>query len=281
MLIRVLTVALVGLIFAPCVMAQAPPAAASLPDQKQRAEDLTALTNTAAQSTITLPNGVQAKLWREPAYRWSNSVGTSIGRHVKDAAVFFWMAEERPIAITTVVWYSELGMFQEYLSLSAGPLTATRGPNSIWDPMQAGIAFQPVPDAPAPAGNAAGRLSQMKALARRFRGEIVKGPPTYPEGSIWQLRLLPTPLARYGIAEKAIGDGAVFALCQDSDPDACLMLEVQGSNERPVWNFAMAPLTSRELRVSYDDNVVWSKPLIAPAKDPKRPYFVLGPIAAP
>jgi hypothetical protein len=289
MFVRVLTISLAGSIFASGVMAQAPSSAPMSPldqrqvspEQKQRAEDLAVLTDTAGRSTVTLPNGGRAALWREPAYRWSNSVGTSIGRHVKDAALFFWMAEERPIAVTTVVWYSELGLYQEFLSLAAGPLTASRGPNAIWAPAQAGVTFTPVPDAPSPANNAAGRLSQMKALARRFQGEVVKGPPTYPEGSIWQLRLLPTPLVRYGAPEKPVGDGAVFVLCQDSDPEACLMLEVRGDDERTAWNFAMAPLTSRELKISYDDNVMWSKPLIRPASDPKRPYYVLGPIAAP
>jgi hypothetical protein len=289
MLVRVLTISVAGSIFAGGVLAQAPSDAPASPldqkeaspEQKQRAEDLAVLTTTASRSTLTLPHAGRTELRREPAYRWSNSVGTSIGRHVKDAALFFWMADERPIAVTTVVWYTELGLFQEFLSLSAGPLTASRGPNAIWAPEQAGVTFQPVPDAPSPANNAAGRLNQMKALARRFQGEVVKGPPTYPEGSIWQLRLLPRPLMRYGAPEQSVGDGALFALCQDADPEACLMLDVRGDDKRPAWYFAMAPLTSRELRIRYDEDLVWSKPLIAPASDPKRPYYVLGPIKAP
>jgi hypothetical protein len=59
------------------------------------------------------------------------------------------------------------------------------------------------------------------------------------------------------------------------------MLEVRGSDERPAWQFAMAPLTSRELRIRYDGELVWSKPLIAPANDPKRSYYVRGPSKAP
>ena len=110
---------------------------------------------------------------------------------------------------------------------------------------------------------------------------MVKGPPTYPEGSIWQLRLLPRPLVRYGAPEQSVGDGAVFGFCQDSDPEACLVLEVRGSDERPAWHFAIAPLTSRELRIRFDEDLVWSKPQIAPANDSKRPYYVFGPTAAP
>jgi hypothetical protein len=282
MLVRALTVSLVGWIFAGSVMAQTPsnPEAES-PEQKQRAEDLAVLADAAGRSAISLPNGGRAELRREPAYRWSNSVGTTIGRHVKDAALFFWMADERPVAVNTVVWYSEIGVYQEFLSLSPGPLTASRGPTAIWTPAQPGVTFQPVPDSPSPANNAAGRLSQMKAIAGRFRGEVVKGPPTYPEGSIWQLRLLPRPLVRYGAPEKLAGDGAVFAFCQDSDPEACLMLEVRGEGQRSAWNFAMAPLTSRELKIWHDEELVWSKPLIRPASDPRRPYYVLSPNGTP
>jgi hypothetical protein len=43
----------------------------------------------------------------------------------------------------------------------------------------------------------------------------------------------------------------------------------------------MGPLTSRETKGWCDDTLVWSKPLIAPPNDPKRPYFVAGPFAAP
>lgn len=282
MLVRALTMSLAGLVFAGGVMAQTPssqePESA---EQKQRAEDLAVLVDVAGRAAITLPNGGRAELRREPAYRWSNSVGTTIGRHVKDAALFFWMADERPVALTTVVWYSEIGVYQEFLSLASGPVTASRGRSTIWAPAQPGVTFQPVPDAPAPALNAAGRLSQMKTLAGRFRGEVVKGPPTYPEGSIWQLRLLPRPLVRYGSPETAVRDGAVFALCQDSDPEACLMLEVRGDSERAAWQFAMAPLTSRAVKVWCDEELVWSKPLLRPASDPKRTYYVLSPNSAP
>lgn len=281
-LIRALTISLILSILPRCGLAQEPSSAPiSVLEQKQRAEDLSVLIKTAERSTVALPNGARAKLWREPAYRWSNSVGTSIGRHVKDASLFFWMVEERPVAVTTTVWYSELGIFQECLSLSTSPLTASRDSSVIWSPAQPGVTFQPVPDAPSPAKSAVSRLSQMKGLTKRFQGEVVKGPPTYPAGSIWQLRLLPTPLVRYGAGEKPVGDGAVFAFCQDSDPETCLMLEVRGDDERPVWHFALAPLTSRELRISYDENLVWTKPLKAPANDPKQPYYVLVPTTLP
>jgi hypothetical protein len=179
------------------------------------------------------------------------------------------------------VWYSQLGLYHEFQSLASEPLTAERERKTIWAPAQAGIEFAPVPDAPPPAATEAARLVQMRSIARRFRAEIIKGRPSFPEGSVWQLRLLPRPLLRYGNPTGLARDGAIFAFCQDTDPDVFLMLEAQAAGGELEWRFAMGPLTSRETKGWYDDALIWSKPLIAPPTDPKRPYFVAGPFAAP
>jgi hypothetical protein len=247
----------------------------------QRAENLAVLVKAAAKYTLELENGDAAALRREAVYRWSNAIAATIGREVKDAAVFVWISGDRPVAIGSVVWYSQLGLYHEFQSLAFEPLTAERERKKIWAPAQAGIEFNPVPEAPPPARTEAARLVQMRSIAARFRAEIVKGPPSFPEGSIWQLRLLPTPLVRYGNPSGLARDGAIFAFCQDTDPDVFLMLEARPTGGELEWRFAMGPLTSRETKGWCDDTLVWSKPLIAPPTDPKRPYFVAGPFAAP
>lgn len=261
---------------------QAAPAGESEPrTNKQRADDLATLTKAAAAYTLKLEHGRTAELMREPAYRWSNSVAATIGRQVKDAAMFVWQLDDRPVAVGSVVWYSQIGLYHEFQSLAFEPLTAERDGEKIWEPGQPGIEFKPLPEAPQPSTTAAKRLVQMKSLAGRFRAEIVKGLPSFPEGSVWQLRLLPRPVMRYGSPTGLASDGAIFAFCQDTDPDVFLMLEVRGAGEELAWHFAMGPLTSRETKGWYDDKLVWSKPLIRPPNDPKRQYFVLGPFPAP
>jgi hypothetical protein len=251
------------------------------PQKQQRADDLALLTKVAAGYTLKLDKGPTAELNREPAFRWSNSVAGTIGREVKDAALFFWMADERPVAIGTIVWYSEIGLYHEFQSLAFESLTAERNGEKVWEPAQPGIAFAPLPNAPEPAASEANRLIQMKSLAGRFRAEVIKGLPSFPEGSVWQLRLLPKPLLRYGSPKHLARDGAVFAFCQDSDPDVFLMLEVRGHDSDLTWHYAMGPLTSREAKGWYDDQPVWSIPLRRPPSDPKRPYFVAGPFPTP
>lgn len=258
-----------------------PAAAPQKRSGQERAEDLAVLVKAAEGFTLKDEQGDVLALRKEPVYRWTNPIAAAIGREVKDAAVFVWVADDRPAAIGSVVWYSKIGLFHEFQSLEGEPLTAERAGKQIWAPAPSSVEFKPVPDAPAPAATAAARLVQMRSIAGRFRAEIIKGPPSFPEGSVWQLRLLPTPMLRYGSRSGAAGDGALFAFCQDTDPDAFLMLEARLVGDELKWHFAMGPLTSRETKGWCDDALVWSKPLIAPPTDPKRPYFVAGPFAAP
>jgi hypothetical protein len=262
----------------------APPVPSGEPEPRtvnQRADDLATLTKAAAGYTLKLENGRAAELIRDPAYRWNSSVAATIGRQVKDAAMYVWLADERPVAIGSVVWYSQVGLYHEFQSLALEPLTAEKDGKRIWEPGAPGIEFKSLPEAPRPATTEAKRLVQMKSIAARFRAEVVKGLPSFPEGSVWQLRLLPRPLVRYGSPTGLASDGAIFAFCQDTDPDVFLMLEARGTGEDMAWHYGMGPLTSRETKGWYDDQLVWSKPLIRPPNDPKRPYFVVGPLPAP
>lgn len=248
---------------------------------QERAEDLAVLVKAAGECTLKRENGDVLALRKEPVYRWTNPIAAAIGREVKDAAVFVWIADDRPAAIGSVLWYSKIGLFHEFQSLESEPLTAERAGKKIWAPGQTGLDFKPVPDAPAPAATAAARLVQMRTIAGRFRAEVIKGPPSFPTDSVWQLRLLPTPLTRYGKPSAQARDGAIFAFCQDTDPDVFVMLEARAAGGELKWHFAMGPLTAREAKGWCDDALVWAKPLMAPPTDPQRSYFVAGPFAAP
>jgi hypothetical protein len=73
----------------------------------------------------------------------------------------------------------------------------------------------------------------------------------------------------------------VFALCQDADPEACLLLELRGDDDRAAWYYALAPLTSREVKVWHHEDLVWKKAKLGPARDRTQTYYVLGPNATP
>jgi hypothetical protein len=243
---------------------------------QERSGDLAMLTKYAAGYSLKLDKDRPTEMSGEPAFRWSNSLAGT-----RDAAVFLWMADDRPVALGTIIWYPKVGVFHEFQSMALEPLTAERDGKKVWEPAPPGVKFAPLPDAPRPDATEARRLQQMKSLAGRFRAEVVKGPPVFPAGSIWQLRLLPKPLVRYGGRERVARDGALFALCQDTDPDIFVMLEARGDGADQKWHYAVGPMTGWEAKAWFNDTLVWSQKDSHPANDPKRAYFVVGPVAAP
>ena len=107
----------------------------------------------------------------------------------------------------------------EFHSLSEQTdVQATRGGQAAWTSGEPGIAWHSLAGSPAPASSRAGRLVQMRALARSLSARITAEEAT-------DLRLMPQPLYRY--AEKTAGalDGALFVFALATDPELILLVE--------------------------------------------------------
>lgn len=191
----------------------------------------------------------ELKLREEPLFHWSNPA-----RLGEDGAVFVWLSDGRPQVIGSVFTYRFGAIIRrkhEYHSLAAGPLTATYDGRRVWAPRRPGINLAGVPDAmPVPA-TARGRLSQMKALARRFSAKI----EDY-SGKKEELRLLPQPLLRYESDDNSI-DGALFSFSLGTDPEVILILEARLASDPPAWQYALARYHFVDLRASYQGQEVW------------------------
>jgi hypothetical protein len=194
---------------------------------------------------------------------------------VQEGAIFLWLDDDgRPEAAAQVFEVRNSGApdglwIHEFVSLAPTPLNG-EGPGSrTWSPRTPGVELRPVPDAPRPASTPAQRERQMRALARDFHAT-----DNFHEKSWTELRLLPTPVARYGEAGSALADGALFAFVTGTDPEAFLFLEVGPGKDGPVWQYAFAPMTCWELKGSHKGQAVWSCPLRKEATDPSRPYHV-------
>ena len=89
-----------------------------------------------------------------------------------------------------------------------------------------------------------------------------------------QLRLLPKPWHRYGKAGSGVEEGALFAFAIGTDPEVFLMIE---SRPNPAggfrWEYALAPMTSFEVKVSWKGNLVWRLPWRKLSKDPTDPFY--------
>jgi hypothetical protein len=205
------------------------------------------------------------QLRAEPIFRLDNPV-----TRVKDSAIFLWTDAEtgRPEA-TIQMFRAPQGFWNhDWTSLATTPIVAQVGAKAVWRP-KAGVEFRPVPAVPAPAASPPARLRQLRAMADEFSASD----DFLGEG--WsQLRLLPKPWLRYGKAGSGVEDGALFVFALGTEPEVALMIE---SRPYPAggrrWEYALAPLTSFEVKAYWKGNAVWTLPWRKPSKDPTDPFY--------
>jgi hypothetical protein len=209
------------------------------------------------------------KLQPEPAFRLGNQANG-----VLEGAIFLWTdGIGRPEAAAQVFLHRVRGnpegiWLHEFTSLSTGTFVAGQRGTPRWTPAEPGVSFRPVPGAPSPAPNPAQRLRQMRGLAEEFRAEDDFG----DTGRLVVLRLLPTPVARYGKAGSTPEDGALFAFVERTDPEVFLFLEVRDGPGGPSWHYACAPMSCWPLKVHHKGQKVWELPRRS-TEDPSKPFF--------
>ncbi len=210
------------------------------------------------------------ELQAKPVFR----LGKQYAEDIEDGAIFLWTGENgRPESAIQVFLLKNKrepqGLWiHEFTSLAASTITATRNGQPWWAPRVPGLDLKPLPGAPKPADRAAQRSRQMRTLADRFRASDNFGSKGWSE-----LRLLPTPIARYGKPETSLVDGALFAFVLGTDPEVFLFLEVRPGKVGPEWQFALAPMTAFAVKGWYQNDLVWELPDRLPTYDPSKPFF--------
>ena len=206
----------------------------------------------------------------QPIYVWTNPVRAA----QQDGLVFVWTSRGRAEAVGTIFTATDgpmRGFAHEFHSLSMGTLYVDRRGThtATWTPRGPGIELVPIEGAPAPAGTAAPRLGQMRALAREFSAATRDG-----RDNRYTLRLLSQPLYRYQSTDPEVLDGALFAFVTSAgtDPEALLVIEARKPKGRPtpVWHRALGRFTDLDLSVRHKGNEVFSAPLMH--GDPLRMY---------
>jgi hypothetical protein len=128
-----------------------------------------------------------------------------------------------------------------------------------WTSRPPGPELQPMPDAPAPADSAPRRLTQARALARRFSASELSPTPT---GRV-QLRLLSTPLHLYRDPEAGLLEGVLFGFIYETNPVIALLLEARSEAAgASAWRYALARQGAAETTAFLDGKPVWSVPYI-------------------
>jgi hypothetical protein len=207
-------------------------------------------------------------LLREPVLKWSNP-----DRGEVHGNVFVWTREGRPLVVGSLFkWFTpHTHMSHEFHSLAEGPLSGKFHGKPVWKAGEAGVRFEDLPGAPAPAANDAQRLLQMKQLAKDFSGAKTER----DDGNVVVLRLLPQPIHRYAVPKKDILTGGLFTLVHGTDPEIFVLIEARGKDAASArWQYAVTRMTSSGLRLRLRDKEVWAAEIIRGRQvtDPTLPY---------
>jgi hypothetical protein len=229
---------------------------------------------TAAYYEITRGEDRKDKLELNPeaVLHWSNPVREG----ETNGSVFVWTYEGRAEVVGTVFSHLVRGeanlkvMAHSFQSLSHEPLAGQRpGQAGAWSLTGAGIQPRPIPGAPPPAATAAGRLAQMRVLAREFSAT------TTLEDVVQELRLLTQPLHRQAKSTREVLDGALFTFVTGTDPELMLVIEARPpeGSDKPAWHYAAGRFTDLTLKLRHKQVELWTHERGAPRDGRPDPYI--------
>lgn len=236
----------------PSLIHAAPPAKVLAQLHAREAESIQLFTDEAHTQPL--------ELRKQPIFSWTNILRDE----GQCGQLYAWMRDGRPEAVGTMfsglaTWVTppRRAVVHEFHSLSSKKLWPVKPDKSqfAWQP-QAGLTMKAVPKAPPVAATPAGRLVQMREIARTFTGETHG-----MDQQRWELRLLPQPALRYQPTRTDILDGALFLFVSTAgtDPEVILPVEAQKDQQGAwVWYYGIARFTDRDLVVRHNDAVVWS-----------------------
>lgn len=194
---------------------------------------------------------------KEPIFRHATPArGNDIG------AVYLWVdAEQRPMVVADIFAWSinnnpKRQVVHECHSLAPEPLDVLIDHRRMWKPQQPGLNWKPLPDAPTPAAMKAQRFRQARELVQKFTANSIDA-----TGGRWELRVLPQPVYQFETTtEQDRQTGALFAVCQGTDPELWLQLETRRTKDGEGWFYACASFTDYALQLRHDNIEVWSCP---------------------
>ncbi len=172
-------------------------------------------------------------------------------------SVFVWVEPSgRPAAICDVFVADREGRFSlynEWHSLSESPLRAESPNGVLFDAAGPALEWKPIPNALAPADTPPARDRQARRLAERFSADLVDR-----KKERFHLRLLTTPLYRHDTIDSPLSrGGALFAFCQQTDPELLLLIEARKSGAGYRWEYAVAGFSDMDLYLRLDGREVW------------------------
>jgi hypothetical protein len=223
---------------------------------EQRAERLKAVKERVSQITVRIADEEsEAELIAMPLLCYVDQPRLKF-----DATLWGWIADGRLLAICKIEYVDRDAFWSTcFVSLAQRQIDADWARGRRWSARKPGIELKSLVKAPPAVGDRNSRLREMKRIAARFTGTIIKGGDNREE-----MRILPRPVFRYDMPTGNVLDGAVFALTSNgTNPGAILVLELHGDKGGiQEWKFGVTGMTSGELSVRLDDQEVWGKHFI-------------------
>jgi hypothetical protein len=193
-----------------------------------------------------------APLREEPLMIWTNPVSGS-----KNGVLVIYTRGGRPDLLAQISMTKGKDCSMEFHNCFTGKLQMSRHGSNVWVPTDTLAKWQTLETDVKPAKTPQLRLAQMRALAREFSVEDNFG---WRAKELQPLRLLTTPVYRYGKEEEEIIDGALFVMALATDPEAMLMVECFKDGTELKWRYAFSPMSVYELRARRKGEVVWEVP---------------------
>ena len=188
-----------------------------------------------------------AELVADPLHRWTDPT-----RPFSGGALWVWKSKGRPVAVMGIELYAAWSL--EFVSLSTGLVEAQDG-QFRWRPQKAGVEYNEISGAPAPADDKIKRLRQMRDIGKRISAR------EFYDNKHYSLRLLTHPIDRYDDAASGVIDGAMFVYANGTNPEILLLLEARRKGTgSPAWSFAAAPLSRAEVSLKLDGKDTWISP---------------------
>ncbi len=204
------------------------------------------------QAMTVKVDGHEAVLQTKPLFRWQNPVSGANG------AVFVWSWQDRPVVLAKTHLNDLKQHYVESMSAATSrPFEVRRDGALYWSPDDREISPQAVTNVEIPAEIASIRLTQMRAIARRYRLTSFWGEENRSE---WELRLLSTPLLRYASPEAGVIDGALFGFAQGTNPEAVLVVEATESATGKNWVAYPVRLSGYAIKAWRDEQLILDVP---------------------
>jgi hypothetical protein len=244
-------------------------------EEEARRQGLRNMERSAAQYALSSANTPKQvfKFDETAAMRFSNPVSGT-----KDGALYVWTNHGRPQALLKFFTFNNKTYSHAWLSLSEGTFVAERDGKLAWSPIEPGIQFREIQDAPQPAETAAKRLRQMRTLSAKFSATYTA---VHLGARPFELRLLTEPLLRYETDDDYGADGALFGFAQSTTPVGLLLLESRQTAGGQRWHFAYSSLVTGPVTAWYEDREVFSLERDVASVDPKQPFVLFRELPVP